>query len=116
MRFSENRLTQALAGWRFFVAGIVLAGLSCAFVAAQTSDSSAQDQGQNSSSAAGIPANDAGAANQQPAPMIREQAPSLVDPNGPTISLVSSEQVFFMASALNACGYNDGLAESGPIR
>lgn len=116
MRFSENRLTQALAGWRFFVAGIVLAGLSCAFVAAQTSDSSVQDPGQNSSSAAGNPADDTSSPNQQPAPMIREQAPSLVDPNGPTISLVSSEQVFFMASALNACGYNDGLAESGPIR
>jgi len=48
--------------------------------------------------------------------MVREQAPSLVDPNGPTISLVSSEQVFFMAAALNACGYNEGLAESAPVR
>lgn len=115
MRFSENRFTQALAGWRFLVAGIVLAGMSCSLVAAQTSDSSIQNPGQTSSSTEGNAAPD-GTANQQPAPMIREQAPSLVDPNGPTISLVSSEQVFFMASALNACGYNDGLAESGPVR
>src|SRR5947209_10602847 len=46
----------------------------------------------------------------------QEKAPSLVDPAGPTISLVPSESVFFMASALNACGYDEGLEESGPIR
>jgi len=44
------------------------------------------------------------------------KAPSLVDPAGPTISLVSSEPVFLMASALNACGYDEGLDESGPVR
>src|SRR4051794_8480222 len=47
----------------------------------------------------------------------QEKAPSsLVDPAGPTISLVSSESVFFMASALNACGYEEGLDESAPVR
>lgn len=46
----------------------------------------------------------------------REKAPSLVDPAGPTISLVSLEPVFVMASALNACGYNEGLEESAPVR
>ena len=35
---------------------------------------------------------------------------------GPTISLISSEQVFIMAAALNACGYNNGLASSDPVR
>ena len=45
-----------------------------------------------------------------------EQAPSLVDPAGPTISLVSDEPVFIMAAALNACGYDEGLAESDPVR
>lgn len=49
-------------------------------------------------------------------PMQQEKAPSLVDPAGPTVSLVSSEQLFLMASALNACGYDDGLEESAPIR
>jgi len=46
----------------------------------------------------------------------KEKAPSLVDPAGPAISLVPSETLFFMASALNACGYDEGLAESDPIR
>ncbi len=46
----------------------------------------------------------------------REKAPSLVDPAGPTISLVSSEPVFVMAAALNACGYDEGLDESAPVR
>ena len=46
----------------------------------------------------------------------QERAPSLVDPAGPTISLVSSEPVFMMAAALNACGYDEGLDESAPVR
>jgi tetratricopeptide (TPR) repeat protein len=50
------------------------------------------------------------------APATQEKAPSLVDPAGPTISLVSSEPVFVMAAALNACGYDEGLEESAPIR
>jgi hypothetical protein len=48
--------------------------------------------------------------------MPQEKAPSLVDPAGPTISLVSSEPVFVMAAALNACGYDEGLSESAPVR
>jgi tetratricopeptide (TPR) repeat protein len=47
---------------------------------------------------------------------VQEKAPSLVDPAGPTISLVSSEPVFLMAAALNACGYDEGLEDSAPIR
>jgi hypothetical protein len=50
------------------------------------------------------------------APAVREKAPSLVDPAGPTISLIPSEQVFFMASALNVCGYDEGLEDSAPVR
>ena len=46
----------------------------------------------------------------------REKAPSLIDPAGPTISLISAEPVFIMAAALNACGYDEGLEESAPIR
>lgn len=46
-----------------------------------------------------------------------EKSPSfLLDPAGPTISLISSEPVFFMASALNACGYDEGLEDSAPVR
>jgi tetratricopeptide (TPR) repeat protein len=47
---------------------------------------------------------------------VQEKAPSLVDPAGPTISMISTEPVFLMAAALNACGYDDGLEESAPIR
>ena len=46
----------------------------------------------------------------------REKAPSLIDPAGPTISLIPSEPVFVMAAALNACGYDEGLEQSDPIR
>jgi hypothetical protein len=49
-------------------------------------------------------------------PVAEEKAPSLIDPAGPTISLVSSEPVFLMAAALNACGYDEGLDESAPVR
>jgi tetratricopeptide (TPR) repeat protein len=49
-------------------------------------------------------------------PEVQEKAPSLIDPAGPTISLVSSEPVFLMAAALNACGYDEGLEESAPVR
>ena len=45
----------------------------------------------------------------------REKAP-LLDPAGPTITLVSSESVFIMAAALNACGYDEGLEASAPVR
>ncbi len=47
---------------------------------------------------------------------MQEKAPSLVDPAGPTISLINSEQVFAMAVALNVCGYDDGLEDSAPVR
>ena len=66
---------------------------------AQSSDSSST-KGQSSSSGG----------------LQQEKAPSLVDPAGPTISLVSSEPVFLMAAALNACGYDEGLDESAPVR
>jgi tetratricopeptide (TPR) repeat protein len=46
----------------------------------------------------------------------QEKSPTLIDPAGPTISLISSEPVFVMAAALNACGYDEGFAESSPIR
>lgn len=69
-----------------------------AFAQSSGSSSSASQQGSSSAS------------------MQQEKAPSLVDPAGPTISLVSDEPVFFMAAALNACGYNEGLADSAPIR
>ena len=81
----------------------LFAGLSPATAFTQSSSSSANPSGggQTSSSAPEF---------------VREKAPSLVDPAGPTISLASAEPVFVMAAALNACGYDDGLEESAPVR
>jgi hypothetical protein len=78
-----------------------LLGISARAQAPQTGSSSSKGSQSSSSASNGL---------QQ------EKAPSLVDPAGPTISLVSSEPVFVMAAALNACGYDEGLSESAPVR
>jgi len=67
----------------------------------------AQSSGSSSSS---------GDQNSQQGVTQREKAPALIDPAGPTISQVSSEPLFVMATALNACGYDEGLEESAPVR
>ena len=46
----------------------------------------------------------------------QQQPPALIDPAGPSISLATSEVLFDFGVALNACGYNDGLANSEPVR
>ncbi|MGA3159785.1 MAG: hypothetical protein ABSC77_01105 [Terracidiphilus sp.] len=89
--------------WRIALPAAVFylfAGLAPAAALAQSSASSSAGEQASSSSP----------------DFVREKAPSLVDPAGPTISLVSAEPVFVMAAALNACGYDDGLEESAPIR
>lgn len=65
-----------------------------------------------------ILAQDSGSASvPQSGQMVAQvKEPSLVDPAGPTVQLVDSESVFVMAAALNACGYNDGLDQSDPVR
>jgi hypothetical protein len=45
-----------------------------------------------------------------------QKPPSLIDPAGPQISLQTSEAVFQIAVALNACGYDAGLDQSPPVR
>jgi tetratricopeptide (TPR) repeat protein len=85
----------------FSVAVVTLSGtVSSPAIHAQSSSSSST-KSQGSSSQQGLP---------------QEKAPSLIDPAGPTVSLVSSEPLFLMAAALNACGYDEGLDESEPIR
>jgi len=66
--------------------------------------------GQSSSSSA------SGQSSSNGPAFAREKAPSLIDPAGPTISLISAEPVFVMAAALNACGYDEGLDDSAPVR
>ena len=94
MSFCTFRFTVALA----FVSCCLSVGHAPAAAQSQSSSSSSR---QGSSSSSGNPP---------------EKAPSLVDPAGPTISLVSSEPLFLMASALNACGYDDGLDDGSPVR
>ena len=43
-------------------------------------------------------------------------APALIDPAGPDVSLETSEAMFDIGVALNACGYDKGLDESEPVR
>ena len=45
-----------------------------------------------------------------------QKPPSLIDPAGPQISLQTSEALFQIAAALNACGYDAGLDQSQPVR
>ena len=85
----------------FIAALCVLLGFGCGSACAQSSSGSSSSSKGRQSSSSGYQA---------------ERAPTLVDPAGPTVSLVSLEPVFAMASALNACGYDEGLDQSAPIR
>ena len=53
---------------------------------------------------------------QTPTPPTDQKPPSLVDPTGPAISLQTSEALFDVAVALNACGYDQELESSDPLR
>ena len=56
----------------------------------------------------------------EPPPPVQQprapKAPALVDAAGPAVSLETSEALFDVATALNACGYNEGLEKSDPVR
>src|SRR5208337_745299 len=96
------RITRSFSVLAVFVS-CFFAGLSVSAARAQSPDNgSAPRSGKDQSSSSG--------------PVQHEKAPSAIDPAGPTISLVSSEPVFLMAAALNACGYDEGLEESAPVR
>jgi tetratricopeptide (TPR) repeat protein len=97
----QSRSSRTLTGCGATVAATLLVCALISSAAGAQAQSSSSTKNQSSSSAQVF---------QQ------EKAPSLVDPAGPTISLVSLEPVFIMASALNACGYDEGLDESAPIR
>ena len=80
----------------------------CAFTFAYTPAAGAQSSESSSSS---------NGKQQAGEPQVQqEKAPSLIDPAGPTVSLISSEPVFIMASGLNVCGYDEGLQASEPVR
>jgi tetratricopeptide (TPR) repeat protein len=99
----------------FFGAFAGIGLLAFAFPAplcAQSSSSSQPPQSQSQSTSNPFP-DDSGSGPQS---YVREKTPTIVDPAGPTISLVSPEQVFLMAAGLNMCGYDDGLQGSAPMR
>jgi len=111
MKFCSFRLVSFLS-----VAVMMLPGTVCSpALRAQSSSngSSSNSAGSNSAGSNGAGKNQSSSSEQGPT---REKAPSLIDPAGPTVSLISSEPVFLMAAALNACGYDEGLDESEPIR
>jgi len=98
MSFSNLRLTAPL-----FVA---LACLCLNPAAGAQQPPASSQQPYSSSSQATVPQ------NQGPP---QEKSPSL-DAAGPTISLITAEPLFVVASALNACGYDEGLPDSSPVR
>ncbi|HEX3986252.1 MAG TPA: hypothetical protein VHX13_06520 [Acidobacteriaceae bacterium] len=82
---------------------------------AQQSAQSPSSPGQSSSSQVALPLTEGEVpvrtSQTGPAP-----APVLIDPAGPTVSLETSESMFDIGVALNACGYDRGLDESDPVR
>ena len=104
MFFRQKNRTVSTAFSSLVVVGIlstVPTHISAQTKKTDASSSNSASSGQNSSSAPAF---------------AQEKAPSLVDPAGPAIELVNSETLFFMAATLNACGYDDGLAESDEVR
>jgi hypothetical protein len=92
----------------------LLCALAAAAVLGCAAEAGAQARGNSSSNSS----SSSSSSNQAPAPgqlYSQEKAP-LIDPAGPTISLISAEPVFMMAAALNACGYDEGVDQSAPVR
>ena len=106
MELRTNRPAAVISAALFVVWACLAAGFAGA-QAPYSSSSQAQDQSSSSSSSS---------SSAEGAEYSEERAPSALDPAGPTISLISSEPVFYMAAALNACGYDEGLNESDPVR
>ena len=100
---------------RFRTSAVLSGTVICLFAALWLPTSKAQSSGGGSPPKLSKDQNSPSqSSSSQPVP--QEKAPSLIDPAGPTISLVSSEPVFLMAAALNACGYDEGLEDSAPVR
>ena len=87
---------------RMLLSTLPIASLLCLMAGFEPVVGWAQQPGSSSSAGAGA--------------YVREKTPTLVDPAGPTISMISTEPVFVMAAALNVCGYDAGLADSAPER
>src|SRR3984885_4605279 len=65
----------------------------------------------------GLPSAHAQASSSlQAGPPAAPKSPARVDTTGPDIILQNSEALFDFAAALNACGYDQGLAAADPVR
>lgn len=84
-------------------------GLAVSLVVGGATLSAAAQQGSSSSSSSENPATD----NTESTP-----PPRIAQPNagGSAVTLETSEPLFYIAAGLNACGYDDDLAASTPIR
>jgi tetratricopeptide (TPR) repeat protein len=91
---------------------LVSASFSCLLVGLTPAPALAQSSNSQSSSSQ---SGDEGSSSSAQA-YVHEKTPTIVDPAGPTISLTSAESVFTMASALNMCGYDEGMADAAPVR
>jgi hypothetical protein len=110
---------------RRFLVPLMLTGVLPAAVcgAQQTPAQTIPNPGSAGSSSSRVPGlnpdQKTGQAPQMRAPVEQTtatKASSLMDPAGPTVSLETSEAMFDMGVALNACGYDAGLDESAPVR
>ncbi len=94
--------------------------LACALAAASVfgggMEAGAQAQGSSSNGSSNNSSSSSSSGGPSSGQLYAQERAPLIDPAGPTVSLISSEPVFIMASALNACGYDEGLDESEPVR
>ncbi len=110
-------LLGSLAAAPLVFAALALFPSQCA-LGQQTQPSGSSSSGKVSigktTGAVELPAPDEGPQTQVPeAP---PAPPTAVDPGGPPISVQSSESLFDVAVALNACGYDYELDQSDPVR
>jgi tetratricopeptide (TPR) repeat protein len=101
LSFVPDHLPILAVAVAFFAAGLMLAP---ALHAQQPTGSSS-----SSSSSSSTP----GTLGVDTTPMPRFAQP---EAGGSAITLETSEPLFFLATALNVCGYDSGLAESNPVR
>ena len=84
---------------------------------AQQQPAQGSSSSSSSTSQGAVDVGDSKPANSNPAQrQMIDKPPALVDPNGPAISLQTSAALFYVAAGLNACGYDDELEGSDPVR
>jgi hypothetical protein len=70
----------------------------------------------SSSSSSSSASSESQPAEVEPASAPQQKAPAVMDSAGPATSVTTSESLFDVMAGMNACGYNEGLAVSDPVR